>query len=226
MNRKLLDRLHDREDNLTERKLEGAGSSEFRKAIVAFANSVPETESAVLFIGMADRGEIVGVTNPDSLQKTIRAICEKDCYPPVTKWSSNVIEKNGKKVLAVEVLPSDRRPHFSGPAYVRRGSETCVASDECFDELVASRLEKPREILKWKGKVITVVTRGKDLGSTKCLVPTYRTTHQCEIVNCGPHWVELVDISTNGRATESLESVQLSLDDQKNTLMLIVDLPR
>jgi len=57
----------------------GAGAREFRKTIVAFANSVAEGEAAVLFIGVSDRGDIVGVGSPDSLQKTIREFCERDC---------------------------------------------------------------------------------------------------------------------------------------------------
>jgi hypothetical protein len=37
----LIQRLTDHEDRFTERKTEGAGSSEFKKAMVAFANSLP-----------------------------------------------------------------------------------------------------------------------------------------------------------------------------------------
>jgi hypothetical protein len=71
----LLRRLKDPEDQFTERKLEGVGAREFRKTIVAFANSVPEGQVALLFVGVGHRGAIEGVNNPDSLQETIRLIC-------------------------------------------------------------------------------------------------------------------------------------------------------
>jgi predicted HTH transcriptional regulator len=51
-NDELLARLNSKEDNFTERKPEGAGTYEFRKTIVAFANSLPDNQTGVLFIGV------------------------------------------------------------------------------------------------------------------------------------------------------------------------------
>jgi predicted HTH transcriptional regulator len=72
-------RIADHEDSFTERKPEGASASEFRRTLVAFANSVAEGRSGLLLIGFHDKGGILGCTNPDSVQKTIRKICERDC---------------------------------------------------------------------------------------------------------------------------------------------------
>ncbi len=66
----LLERLNDNEDGFTERKTEAAKPLEFRQTLVAFANSVPEGQLAVLFIGVANNGKVVGVTNSDSLQRS------------------------------------------------------------------------------------------------------------------------------------------------------------
>lgn len=61
----LLRLLQTREDNYTERKLEGAAhQGEIRKAMVAFANSVPIDREAVLFIGVADDGTVSASGNP------------------------------------------------------------------------------------------------------------------------------------------------------------------
>ena len=57
-NDELLARLNNKEDNFTERKLESAGSYEFRKTIVAFANSVPENQTGILFIGVRNDGTV------------------------------------------------------------------------------------------------------------------------------------------------------------------------
>jgi len=100
---------------------------------------------AVLYIGISDNGEIEGVSNPDSTQKKVKDIC-KDCYPPIT-FSSEVLKVNDKPVVAVMVSPSNNRPHFSGPAYVRRGSASVEASEEIFNELIIGRLSKSHEIL-------------------------------------------------------------------------------
>src|SRR5687768_10287308 len=116
------------EDNLTERKLEGAKSSELRRTLVAFANSAADDRPAVLFIGVQNNGTIVGVSNPDAIQKSLRKLAEHDCYPPIS-IRSEVITSGTRHVVAVEVPLSSKRPHFAGGAYIRRGSESVVASD-------------------------------------------------------------------------------------------------
>ena len=47
-------------------------------------------------------------------------------------------------------------PHFAGPSYRRKGNRTETASEQQFDELLASRLSKSGEILKWINKAITI----------------------------------------------------------------------
>jgi Schlafen, AlbA_2 len=86
----LVRRLSNVEDSFTERKLEGARPEELRRTLVAFANSLHEGRTAVLFIGVTENAELKGVRNPDSLQKKIRSLCERDCYPPI-KYSCEVL---------------------------------------------------------------------------------------------------------------------------------------
>lgn len=220
----LLARLRQPEDNFTERKSEGAASrAELRKTLVAFANSVPEGRTAVLYIGVGDDGTPTGMSNPDSLQKTVQDVCRGECYPPL-ECPSEVLRIDGESVVAVVVSFSRTRPHFSGPAYVRRGSQSIAASEEMFQELVTSRLDKCREITKWKDKVITVVARGKALGSTKMLGDKhYRAVHECQVVACEAHYVRLLDINTRTYLSEPLENIKLARDEKRYRLMLIVE---
>lgn len=218
----LFRRLTDLEDNFTERKLEGANRADLRRTIVAFANSVAEPRSAVLYIGVGNDGRIVGVSNADSLQKMIHEICERG-YPPIVP-TMEVLSTEGKSVVAVVVTYSGNRPHFSGPAYVRQGSQSIVASEEIFEELVTGRLGKPREILKWKNKVVTVVVRGKELGSAKILGdPRYHVRHECMVMGCTPHYVKLQDIGTDKHISEPLDNVKIAWDETKYRLMLLVE---
>jgi len=226
MNETLTQRLLNKEDGFTERKPESAGKADFKKTLVAFANSVPEDMTAILYIGVADTGELLGVSNPDSLQKSIRKICEQDCYPSI-KFQSQVINSEGKDILAVIIPFSSNRPHFAGPAYIRLGSESVVASEEIFHELIDSRTSKVRKILDWKGKIVTVEAHGKPLGSTK--YPTDRRyrggiheTHECEILECNSHYVKMKDISSDRQLSELLSNVELNDDVERNRLMLIV----
>lgn len=215
-------RLSNKEDGFTERKPEGAGSSDFKKTIVAFANSVPEGNEAILFIGVDDKGAPLGVKNTDSLQKTIRQICEKTCYPSITH-QSQVLSVDGKDILAIIIPHSTNRPHFTGPVYIRRGSESVIATEDAFEELIASRSSKCWEIMKWKNKLVTVIARGKELGSTKYLGDSrYHASHECRIEECNTHYIKFYDIATRRHMSEPLENVRITYDEAKNRLKLVV----
>jgi hypothetical protein len=223
-NQELMDRLKNHEDNFTERKPDGVKPDEIRKTIVAFSNSVPEGRTGVLYIGLKDNGDIQGVSNSDSLQKTIRSICEKDCYPSIQP-RIEVLPIQGKSVIAVVVPESRTRPHFSGPAYVRIGSESIAASEKVFDELITSRLAKPYEILKWKGKVVTVITKTKiPIGRLRgSLGDSFSTPQECEVKECTPHYVRLRNVANDQYWSASLENVRLATDEKKlGRLMLII----
>jgi hypothetical protein len=138
-------RLTNKEDGWTERKPQGVSGDDVRRALVAFANSLPDGEEALLFIGVADDGKPLGVDNPDNTQKNVRRWADW-CYPAI-RHTSRVIESDGKQIVAVIIQPDHNRPHFAGPAYVRVGSESPKANELLFDELIASRMSKARPLL-------------------------------------------------------------------------------
>lgn len=65
-------------------------------------------------------------------------------------------EKDGEPCVRVEIEYSGETPHFGGPAWVRKGSESIPANDELFQRLIEFRLSKVRELAMWLGKQITV----------------------------------------------------------------------
>lgn len=218
----LVSRLKNEEDNFIERKPEGVRREELRRTIVAFANSIPEERTAILYIGVSNNGDIKGVSNPDQMQKTIQEVCERDCYPPI-KFSIEVLNVENKKIIAIVIPYSNNRPHFSGPAYIRRGSQSVIASEQVFDELIATRSSKVHEIMKWKYQIVTVIAIGKKLGSTKPINSSmYRECHECRVVECKVHYIRLFNIATDSHLSEPLEHVSLAHDEEKNRLMLIV----
>ena len=218
----LIARLKNHEDSFVERKPEGVNAGEIRQTIVAFANSVPPEATGVLFLGVHDDGRIQGVENPDKLQKTVREQSERVCYPPIAV-TPEVLEVEGKAVLAVVVPSSKNRPHFSGPAYVRRGSESVAASPELFDELIASRNEKVAAILRMRGGQITVICVQHVLGSTERVTDTrYRTRSDCVVESCDSHIVRMKDLGSDRRVTEPLEIVTVSYDEERHRPMLVV----
>jgi hypothetical protein len=130
------------------------------------------------------------------------------------------LEEN-KEVLAVEILPDTNLPHFSGQAYVRQGTKSVEASDELFKELIAARNSKAGYILRWKGKLIPVTTKGKRLGDPTPGDRSFSETRNCEIIECTPFFVRLRD---DRHYTEPLNNITITLDERAGgRLMLIVE---
>ena len=210
----LLLRLRNFEDNFVERKTSG-DSKDWLKTVVAFANSTPVGYPAVLFIGVKDDGTPEEKTvNLDSLQ---RSFSEKvsEAYPTIY-YLTKMVSVEGKQVLAVIVPGSTDRPHFAGQAYVREGSRSVVASKPQFEEMIASRNSKAYEILKWKGKTVTV-----DLMHAEAYAYAYGaviSSQEYVVVDCNQFYVTL-DART-GKKVVPLARVNVSFDHTAQRLKL------
>jgi hypothetical protein len=210
----LLRRLSDHEDNFIERKLDGVHDRDIRKTVVAFANSVTPDRAGILFIGIADNGNVVGCINPDDKQKKVRKACD-DCFPAI-KFVSEVLSISGRSVVAVIVPFSPDKPHFSAPAYVRRGSESIAASSAALDQLIYSRSSKLAEIQRHVGQIVTVISLAHRLGQVRIVHDKgYRETSECRILECDPHAIRLQNISTNEICSEAFDRIELTRDEEK-----------
>jgi hypothetical protein len=105
-----------------------------------------------------------------------------DVYPAI-HYVSKALVKDGKPFLAVIIPGSDLRPHFTGSSYVRVGSETKKASEAQFNELIAQRHSKVREILKRKGQPVKVVHGYEDGG--------HGSSAYANVVDCDQFYVTL-----------------------------------
>lgn len=210
-----------------ERKSEGVTAAELRRTACAFANSVPEGRVGVIFIGLHDKsGEVTGVGNTDQLQKRVREAIQADCYPPI-EYASEVLFVDDKTVLAIVISPSKTKPHFTGPAYARVGSESLKASPEQYEELILSRVDKVREIIKHKDGIFTVLGIGCVLGSNKSLHDAgYRERRNCKVETCTAHVVTLRDVDNNVRFSEPLEHVTVNYDHIRDSPMLMIRFPK
>lgn len=220
----LRQRLADHEDQLIERKSDGVKRDELRQTLSAFANALLPTGVGVLFIGVADRdGAITGVANSDSIQQRIREAAE-GCYPPIRSYESHALTVEERTVVAVVIRASDERPHFTGPAYVRVGSESVNASPEQYDKLIASRNSKTGAIGRMGNQPITVEAIGRRL-ENPMPAPGARYQTEARIEDCDAHFVRLA-VSVAGMPgwtiAEPLERVTISHDVRQDRPMLIL----
>lgn len=132
-----------------------AHRDDVKQAVVAFANTIREPDHGVLFIGVKADATIVGVPNPDEVQKKIR-IWIGECYPLIEGWEIKNLVVKDRVVLAVIVPESRTSPHFTGPAYVRKGSENVKASAVMYEQLMVDHVSAARHLRPWVGKEIRV----------------------------------------------------------------------
>ncbi len=132
-----------------------ANRDNVKQTVVAFANTIRAPDHGVLFIGVKDDATIVGVPNPDAVQKDIRRHIE-ECYPLIDGWKIRNLTVKSHVVLAVIVPESENAPHFAGPAYVRKGSENVKASAVMYEQLMVDHVSAARRLRPWVGKEIRV----------------------------------------------------------------------
>ena len=216
-------RLTDLEDGLTERKQGLQSNDEIRKAVVSFANSVPEGRTAVLFIGVANDGTVTGIAadQTDKIQKRVRRICEEDCFPAIAIHLASALTIEGKHVLAFEFAPSQNRPHFAGHAYIRVGSESVKASPSKLDELIASKNTKAGRLLAAKDKyehITVVIPAGANVPGF--LPFSSRREWECYVQDCDAHSVKFYDIASQRYWTLPLEFLVFSRDPNWGRLLV------
>lgn len=206
----LLARLKNFEDHFVERKTSG-DKKDWLKTVVAFANSAPTGFPCVLYLGVKDDGEIeTPQVNLDSLQKTFNKEMQK-AYPPVP-YLPKIVNDGERQALAVIVLGSESRPHFSGPAYVRKASETWEASEQQFEELVAQRNSKTARILQSKGEQVTVFVSSEE---SEIAWPKNSI-----LVDCDQFYVTIQALPHEPPHSFPLSRVEINRDNLRKTLQL------
>ena len=213
----LLARLSNFEDQFVERKTV-ADLNDALKTVVAFANSAPIGMPCILYIGVKDDGQFEDKQqNFDSVQKTLNRLLQK-IYPPAA-YFPKLITNGINTALAVIVPGSELRPHFSGPSYIRRGSETFEASQAQFDGLVAMRSGKVYRLLHHVGEQVSV-TNMSLLGNGTFTRSHWNTAPT--ILDCNEFWVTLQSPGQPIPQSFNLSDVELNFDHSRNRLELAI----
>lgn len=216
-------RIGNLEDGLTERKQGLQSNDEIRKAVVSFANSVPDGRTAVLYIGVTNDGSISGVAagDVDKIQQRVRRVCEEDCFPPIAIHLAEVLDFDGKYVIAFEFGLSKHRPHFAGHAFIRVGSESVKASASKLDELIASKNTKAGRLLAAKDRheILTLILpAGASIAGGHPLAR--RRELQCKVRECDAQHVQFDDLGTGSYLPLPLEFLTFSWDGMRNRLLV------
>ena len=115
-------------------------TSELKKEIVAFANTCDGT----IYIGVNDRGEVIGVKNSDDVIERAGASIRNAIKPDVSMYVTlNVEQIENKNIVAIRVQRGVSRPYYiaekglkpSG-VYIRQGNSSVPASEDYIRQMI------------------------------------------------------------------------------------------
>jgi len=126
----LLDKLKQSENRKLEFKRQLPVKSDWLKTIISFANGA----GGELMIGISDAArDVVGVEDSLALEEKIANMIADNVRPFISPYIS-VLNRNGKEILIVKILPGNDKPYFrknegdEKGVYIRIGSTNRRAS--------------------------------------------------------------------------------------------------
>lgn len=214
----LLRLLDSSETTFVERK-SASDTQDILKTVVAFANTLRPDQEGVLFLGVTDKGIIQGhnSTELDSLQKKF-VDKTQNIYPERPYYTTHTVHKDDKSCLAIVISGGSHKPYFAGPPYLRIASTTKAASQEQFEQLLATRSDKAYFLQQWLDRAITIRTFSRIEGIA------YRMDkHESEatLLACNGFYVTV--FLNNGRWSYPLNRVDIAFDHRKDRLEIEIN---
>ena len=113
---------------------------DIKKEVIAFANC----DGGQLYVGVNDDGEVVGVDSPDDVILRISGMVRDAIKPDVTMFVHyDILEENGRKVVAVDIQRGTNRPYYLGKkglrpegVYVRQGTSSVPATEAAIRRMI------------------------------------------------------------------------------------------
>ena len=113
---------------------------DIKKEVIAFAN----TSGGTLYIGVADTGEVVGVSEPDEVIQQVNNMLRDSIKPDITMFMrSNTETIDEKDIITVNVQRGTERPYYLAGkglrpegVYVRHGMATVPATDTAIRHMI------------------------------------------------------------------------------------------
>ena len=117
-------------------------TEDIRKEIIAMANST----GGVVYVGVTDNGEVVGVDDPDVVTQRIANVARDAIKPDVTMFLNyETIDVDGKQIVSVVVQCGTSRPYYLAAkglrpegVFVRQGTSSVPASDAAIRRMIVN----------------------------------------------------------------------------------------
>lgn len=121
-------------------ELKAVVTDDVKKEIIAFANC----EGGKLYIGVADNGEVVGLSDSDGTALQISNMVRDAIKPNLTMFLHyETLEFGGKRIIAVDIQRGTERPYYIAKVglrpegvYVRQGFSSVPATDTAIRRMI------------------------------------------------------------------------------------------
>ena len=148
--------------------------SDIKKTVVAFAN----TEGGILYIGINDAGEVVGLENIDDVMQQVANTLKDSIAPDIMPFvKMRAVEKKERQIIEVLVQNGTSRPYYirekglkpSG-VYVRQGSSNQPLSDEGIRRMLVDSTGKSYEAMRSMQQELTFTVLEKHFANHHLLL--------------------------------------------------------
>ncbi|MFV0520711.1 MAG: RNA-binding domain-containing protein [Lachnospirales bacterium] len=115
-------------------------TDDLKKEIIAFCN----TNGGVIYIGVNDSGEIVGLQNIDETASKITNSIRDSIKPDITMFVSlEILEEDNKSFIKINIDEGSRKPYYlsdkglkSSGVFVRQGTSKAGASEDSIRNMI------------------------------------------------------------------------------------------
>ena len=113
---------------------------DIKKELIAFANC----QGGMVYIGVADNGEVVGIGNPDECALQVSNMMRDGVKPDITMFVHyETLEYEGKSIVVINVQRGTNRPYYIARkglrpegVYVRQGYSSVPATDAAIRQMI------------------------------------------------------------------------------------------
>ncbi|MGL4362892.1 MAG: RNA-binding domain-containing protein [Cellulosilyticaceae bacterium] len=113
---------------------------DLKKEVVAFAN----TSGGIIYIGVKDTGEIIGLDNPDFIMQQISNALRDSIRPDVSMFTNmSLLKEEDRFYIKLEVSQGTKKPYYLSDkglkptgVYVRNGTTSAPASEDAIRMMI------------------------------------------------------------------------------------------
>lgn len=142
-------------------------TSGIRKEIVAFAN----TKGGIIYIGVSDSGEIVGINNADFVMQQLSNTLRDSIRPDISMFTNiELLQEKDKILLKITVNQGTRKPYYlsdkgikpSG-VYIRSGTTSAPATEDSIRMMIKTTDGDSFEMNRSMAQELTFNSLSKEL---------------------------------------------------------------